>query len=79
MIRLAVLLRLSVVLHRGRTDAQIDPRITVQGDAVTLEFPQRWLEEHRLTELDLKQEIEYLTEVPIKLLLATRDSSRSTH
>jgi exopolyphosphatase / guanosine-5'-triphosphate,3'-diphosphate pyrophosphatase len=57
--RLAVLLRLAVVLHRSRTDAEV-PQLRVDEGQIELEFPPRWLEEHPLTRADVEQEAEYL-------------------
>jgi exopolyphosphatase/guanosine-5'-triphosphate,3'-diphosphate pyrophosphatase len=58
---LIVLLRLAVLLHRGRSAAALPP-ITVAATAHSLEllFPKAWLEEHPLTSADLQQETDYL-------------------
>ena len=67
-LRLAVLLRISVVLHRNRVaDSLPHVAITAQDDAVTLRFPDNWLREHPLTKLDLEQEADYLKAIPIHL------------
>jgi exopolyphosphatase/guanosine-5'-triphosphate,3'-diphosphate pyrophosphatase len=59
--RLAVLLRLSVVLHRSRTgDTLPHVSLKVRGNQIKLEFPDDWLNRHPLTELDLAQEANYL-------------------
>jgi exopolyphosphatase / guanosine-5'-triphosphate,3'-diphosphate pyrophosphatase len=59
--RLAILLRVAVVLHRSRTDS---PMPVAHGDeetkALTLEFPQNWLDEHPLTRADLDQEAQFV-------------------
>jgi exopolyphosphatase/guanosine-5'-triphosphate,3'-diphosphate pyrophosphatase len=58
---LAVLLRLSVVLHRSRTtDALPHVNLQISGREITLEFPDEWLSANPLTELDLVQEAQYL-------------------
>lgn len=56
---LAVLLRLSVLLHRSRTDV---PEVTVVAGRRSLEvaFPPGWLEAHPLTLADLQEESEFL-------------------
>ena len=70
---LAVLLRLSVVLHRGRVANPLPPfSLKAAGDEVALVFPRSWLEAHPLTNLDLKQEAAYLAAVPIKLRVVAR-------
>jgi len=58
---LIVLLRLAVLLHRGRSATAL-PRIELTARPRTLElkFPGRWLREHPLTAADLQQEVEHL-------------------
>ncbi|MBT8120920.1 MAG: exopolyphosphatase [Gammaproteobacteria bacterium] len=60
-LRLCVLLRLAVLLHRGRTDEQISD-ISMQANAskIMLRFPDNWLEQHPLTKADLKKEYRFL-------------------
>lgn len=67
-VRLAVLLRLSVVLHRGRSDSPL-PGIIAEADdlMLRLEFPGEWLEEHPLTVADLEQEASFLRAARITL------------
>jgi exopolyphosphatase/guanosine-5'-triphosphate,3'-diphosphate pyrophosphatase len=58
---LIVLLRLAVLLHRGRSPTAL-PQIVLTAKARSLEvrFPSRWLKDHPLTSEDLQQEIDYL-------------------
>jgi len=58
---LIVLLRLAVLLHRGRS-AEGLPEIELNARMRTLElkFPGRWLKDHPLTAADLQQEIDHL-------------------
>jgi exopolyphosphatase/guanosine-5'-triphosphate,3'-diphosphate pyrophosphatase len=58
---LIVLLRLAVLLHRGRSPTAL-PAISLTATAHSLElvFPGRWLLEHPLTTADLQQETDYL-------------------
>jgi exopolyphosphatase/guanosine-5'-triphosphate,3'-diphosphate pyrophosphatase len=58
---LIVLLRLAVLLHRGRSAVAL-PNIELSARGATLElrFPARWLKEHPLTVADLQLEIEFL-------------------
>jgi exopolyphosphatase/guanosine-5'-triphosphate,3'-diphosphate pyrophosphatase len=65
---LIVLLRLAVLLHRGRGPTAA-PAISLQPKARTLtaNFPRNWLVDHPLTQTDLEQEIDYLREVGFKL------------
>jgi exopolyphosphatase/guanosine-5'-triphosphate,3'-diphosphate pyrophosphatase len=67
-IRLCVLLRLAVLLHRGRTDEQVpDISIRVDKSDVTLKFPENWLEQHSLTSADLKKERQFLKDAGFSL------------
>jgi len=65
---LIVLLRLAVLLNRGRGPRalpQID--LKARGRALDLEFPRGWLAEHPLTAADLEQEVEYLRAAGFRL------------
>jgi exopolyphosphatase / guanosine-5'-triphosphate,3'-diphosphate pyrophosphatase len=58
---LIVLLRLAVLLHRGRSAAALpDIRLTARPRSMQIDLPPRWLREHPLTTADLQQEIDYL-------------------
>jgi exopolyphosphatase/guanosine-5'-triphosphate,3'-diphosphate pyrophosphatase len=66
--RLCVILRLAALLHRGRSaDNRPDPRLQVDGDDLSLGFPDDWLENHPLNRLELEQEAERLTTAGIRL------------
>ncbi|MDX1345170.1 MAG: exopolyphosphatase [Sedimenticolaceae bacterium] len=66
--RMCVLLRLAVLLHRGRTEENLpDINIRVRGKRIRLEFPAGWLDEHTLTCEDLKEERKYLDKAGFKL------------
>jgi len=68
---LIVLLRLGVLLHRGRSDLPLPPvKLTAKGRNLDLEFPRRWLEDHPLTLADLEQESEYLKVAGFRLRYA---------
>jgi exopolyphosphatase/guanosine-5'-triphosphate,3'-diphosphate pyrophosphatase len=65
---LIVLLRLAVLLHRGRSPQPLpDVRLRVKGRNLTLELPARWMKEHPLTLEDLEQERGYLKEAGFRL------------
>lgn len=67
-LRLCVLLRLAVLLHRGRTDEQVpDISIQVDGPDITLGFPENWLEQHSLTNADLQKECRFLKDAGFSL------------
>jgi exopolyphosphatase/guanosine-5'-triphosphate,3'-diphosphate pyrophosphatase len=65
---LIVLLRLAVLLHRGR-GARALPEIDLRPKGRSLEalFPKGWLEEHPLTAADLEQEVEFLRAAGFRL------------
>lgn len=66
--RLALLLRLAVVLHRSRSPNP-PPAIRLEGSAksIVLYFPEGWLAARPLTQADLEQEAEYLKADGIEL------------
>ena len=65
---LIVILRLAVLLHRGRS-AQALPDIDLQPRARALDitFPKGWLDSNPLTAADLENEIEYLKGTGLRL------------
>jgi exopolyphosphatase/guanosine-5'-triphosphate,3'-diphosphate pyrophosphatase len=66
--RLCVVLRLAVLLHRGRSpSSRPDPQVAVAGERLSLSFPDAWLDEHPLTRLELEQEAEQLDQAGIGL------------
>jgi exopolyphosphatase/guanosine-5'-triphosphate,3'-diphosphate pyrophosphatase len=66
--RITALLRLAVLLQRGRA-ADPAPPIELQADDKQLQIrlPESWLERHPLTRADLDQERDYLKQFDIKL------------
>src|SRR2546430_6100121 len=62
------LLRLAVLLHRGRSTTAL-PALDLSATPRSLEvrFPARWLKEHPLTSADLQQEVDYLRAVDFRL------------
>ncbi len=60
-IRLCIILRLAVILHRSHSDDAL-PEIEISVNARTLEivFPDGWLGEHALTLADIEKEIKQL-------------------
>jgi exopolyphosphatase/guanosine-5'-triphosphate,3'-diphosphate pyrophosphatase len=66
--RLALLLRLAVILNRNRSLAHVPaPSIQVGKRSLRLEFPGGWLDERPLTIADLRQEQSYLKAADIEL------------
>ena len=65
---LIVLLRLAVLLHRGRSPVAL-PGIDLRpkGRTLDLAFPKGWLDEHPLSAADLETEIDYLKAAGFKL------------
>lgn len=58
-LRLALLLRLSVILHRSRRELHLPSfLIHAKGDGVFLQFPEDWLKEHPLDKGELTSEQE---------------------
>jgi exopolyphosphatase/guanosine-5'-triphosphate,3'-diphosphate pyrophosphatase len=66
--RLCVILRLAVLLHRGRSDSdQPSPNLLADGDTLSIGFPDDWLTHHPLTQLELEQESTLLAAAGITL------------
>jgi exopolyphosphatase/guanosine-5'-triphosphate,3'-diphosphate pyrophosphatase len=66
--RLCVLLRLAVVLHRGRSRHAL-PTLNLRVDRQRLElcFPEGWLDANPLTRADLTSEARYLKKAGFRL------------
>lgn len=69
--RLAVLLRLAVVLHRGRSPNPL-PAVTLRAreSELALAFPAGWLDRHPLARADLEEEAAYLANAGFALTLS---------
>ena len=67
-IHLILLLRLAVLLHRGRSATALPPiELTARDRTVEMRFPARWLKDHALSVEDLQLEIEHLRTQGVKL------------
>jgi len=65
---LIVLLRLAVLLHRGRSrQALPNIQLSAAGQTLKVQFPSRWLREHQLTMADLQQEVAALADQGFRL------------
>jgi exopolyphosphatase/guanosine-5'-triphosphate,3'-diphosphate pyrophosphatase len=65
---MTLLLRLAVLLHRGRSSVALpEIKITPRADSLELRFPPDWLDDHPLTIADLQSEIEQLKGVGFRL------------
>ena len=69
--KMAILLRLAVLLHRNRindipADLQLDIR---KKKELVVSFPDGWLTQHQLQQADLLQEAEYLQSSQYELIL----------
>ena len=66
--RVAVLLRLAVLLNRSRTPTQVpELKLEIAGSDLNLRFPQGWLDQHPLTRADLEVEVDYLKAIDLRL------------
>jgi exopolyphosphatase/guanosine-5'-triphosphate,3'-diphosphate pyrophosphatase len=66
--RLALIFRIAVILHRSRNhDPLSTPNIRVEKKRISLEFPDRWLDENPLTRADLRKEAASLAETDYEL------------
>ncbi|MBB1126344.1 Ppx/GppA family phosphatase [Thiospirillum jenense] len=65
---LCVILRLAVLIHRGRSaSAKPTPEVIAQNEHLTLMFPTGWLATHPLTRLELEEEAQRLITAGINL------------
>ena len=68
--RLCALLRLAVVLHRGRSSEPLPPiSLRVERQRLDLRVPTGWLEQHPLTRADLQLEARLLRKAGFELLV----------
>ena len=66
--QMCVLLRIAVLLHRGRSDESIpDIAVTVKNRSINLRFPEGWLDDNSMTLADLTKEVDYLENAGYKL------------
>ena len=66
--RLAMPLRLSVVLHRSRSPLPLPPiELSAAKNALDLRFPPGWLDQHPLTRADLETEEAYLRQAGYRM------------
>jgi exopolyphosphatase / guanosine-5'-triphosphate,3'-diphosphate pyrophosphatase len=69
---LIVLLRIAVLLHRGRSPQALPPiQLTAKPRTLEIRFPSRYIKEHPLTVADLQQEIEHLKAQGVRLRVFT--------
>jgi exopolyphosphatase/guanosine-5'-triphosphate,3'-diphosphate pyrophosphatase len=70
-LRMAVLLRQAVLLHRSHSDKELPPIIfTAKESGLKMNFPPGWLDEHPLTVADLELESELLKSAKFSLEFA---------
>jgi exopolyphosphatase/guanosine-5'-triphosphate,3'-diphosphate pyrophosphatase len=72
-LRLAILLRLAVLVHRSRTGGAVsDLKLRVQGRTLRLQAPAAWFDGNPLTLADLERERDFLDEADYKLVIQRR-------
>ncbi|MEZ5545291.1 MAG: exopolyphosphatase [Lysobacteraceae bacterium] len=72
LLRLIVLLRLSILLHRSHTRETLPPlALSVSGNDIRLSLPKIWLDAHALTRADLATERKELDEMGLRLGVET--------
>lgn len=71
LLRLAILLRVSCVANRSRSQAApTEIKATAAADGMSLQFPSGWLDAHPLTRVDLQTEAESLAAINFQLEFA---------
>jgi exopolyphosphatase/guanosine-5'-triphosphate,3'-diphosphate pyrophosphatase len=72
-VRLAILLRISTALNRGRVEMPLPAmRVHCRKRSITLGVPDDWIDYHPLTRADLKSEADYLSVIDYKLSLSNK-------
>src|SRR6516225_2765316 len=75
---LIVLLRLAVLLHRGRSSTALPPlELSATPRSLEMRFPPGWLRDHPLTSADLQQEVDYLRMSGFRLRVFSGREARS--
>ncbi len=70
LVRLAILLRLAAIFHRGRIkDGLPSLKISAHKNQLQLSLPNKWLDKHPLTLADLETEQRYLDQIGYHLTL----------
>jgi exopolyphosphatase/guanosine-5'-triphosphate,3'-diphosphate pyrophosphatase len=68
LLRLCILLRLAVLLHRERSRLLLPEfKIFIAAESLKLIFPRGWLSQHPLTQADLEQERDFLKSTKLQL------------
>lgn len=71
LVRLAILLRLAVIFHRGRIKYDLPEfKLKATNTRIKLSLPSAWLDGHPLTHADLETEQRYLASIGYQLTLA---------
>ncbi|HXI68305.1 MAG TPA: exopolyphosphatase [Steroidobacteraceae bacterium] len=75
---LIALLRLAVLLHRGRSSTALPPlELSATARSLEMRFPPGWLRDHPLTSADLQQEVDYLRMSGFRLRVFSGREARS--
>jgi exopolyphosphatase / guanosine-5'-triphosphate,3'-diphosphate pyrophosphatase len=75
---LIVLLRLAVLLHRGRSSTALPPlELSATARSLEMRFPAGWLRDRPLTSADLQQEVDYLRMSGFRLRVFSGREARS--
>lgn len=64
---LCILLRLAVLLHRGRSTSTSRPLLSTKGNSLNLAFPTGWLAKHPLTRMELEEEKKRIKSTAVRL------------
>ncbi len=68
LIRLAILLRMAVIFHRGRVNQDLPAiKLKASGSKIKLSLPGKWLDSHPLTHADLETEQRHLGTIGYQL------------
>ncbi len=75
-LRLCIIVRLSILLHRSRSsDTLPEFKLKIGDNYLKIIFPENWLDDHPLTEIDIETEAAYVSATGYKLKINEESSN----
>jgi len=75
-LRLCIIVRLSILLHRSRSsDTLPEFKLKAGDNYLKIIFPENWLDDHPLTEIDIETEAAYVSATGYKLKINEESSN----
>ncbi len=78
-LRLCIIVRFSILLHRSRSsDALPEFKLKAGNNYLKIIFPENWLDDHPLTEIDIETEAAYVSATGYKLKINKESSNNDS-